>query len=283
MLTIIKPNVLKKLTKKSREISVLTHDGLFHSDEVFSIALLKLFYKEINIVRTRNSVLVEQALTDPKVFVLDVGNSFMPEMRNFDHHQEGSPEGLSSITLLYFHLFPDYQEDRMLSKVYERLIRGINEWDQGIADRNLAGHPLHLPQMISAFNRFGKPEQDSQFLKAIDFAYRILANEMNTAKETIYAEEIWKNKEQLNHEIAILKEHCLFWRIVQGEKKTFKYIIQPDAENWSIMSVDSKLFPLPQITGDTEGLIFQHKDRFIIIFNNYQAAINYANQFLIKI
>lgn len=282
MLTIIKPDVLRKLKKKNREISVLTHDGLFHSDEVFSIALLKLFYKEINIVRTRKSALVEQALTDPKVFVLDVGNSFTPEMRNFDHHQEGSPEGLSSITLLFFHLFPDYQDDKILSKVYERLIRGVNEWDQGNADRNLTGHPLHLPQMISAFNRFGKPEQDSQFLKAIDFAYYILANEMNTAKEMINAEEIWKKKEQLNHEIAILQEHCVFWRIVQGEKKTFKYIIQPDAGNWSIMSVDSKQFPLPKIPGDNEGLVFQHKDRFITIFYNYQSAINYANLFLIK-
>lgn len=282
MITIIKPGVYKQQKRKYGEINVLTHDGLFHADEIFSIALLRLFHKKINIVRTRNKDLLQAAVTDRTVFVLDAGNNYDPARKNFDHHQAHAPEGLSTISMVFIYLFPDYRTDDILNKVYNRLIIGINDWDQGKADRNIAGHSLHLPQLISAFNRFGQQEQDAQFLKVVDFAYSILANEMNTAKEMIKAEEIWEKKEYLNNEIAILKEHCAFWRIIQGEGKTVKYIIQPDAENWSVMSVDSKKFPLPSIPASAEGQVFQHKNRFITIFQNFQSAINYANQFLIK-
>lgn len=280
MITIEKPEKKNKLTTINREILVITHDGLFHSDEVFSVALLRLYYSDIKIIRTRDSELLIKAINDREVFVLDVGNAYDPQTRNFDHHQMDAPEGLSTISLLFFHLFPDFREDDRLSKIYNRLIKGINEWDQGKADRILKGHPLHLPQLISGFNRFGMPNQDTQFLKAVDFAYKVLANEMNTAKEMIRSEEVWKKKEVLGKQVALLDEYCTFWRIVQGEEKHYKYIAQPDLDNWSVMSVDSELHPLPEVTGNTNGLVFQHKDRFITVFNNYQSAINYINQYL---
>ena len=72
------------LLRDPRELSVGTHDKLFHADEVMACALLAQYYHlPVVIVRTR----------DPKILtwcdaVVDVGNVFDPEMMRFDHHQE---------------------------------------------------------------------------------------------------------------------------------------------------------------------------------------------------
>jgi len=280
MITIINYDTFKQHRHIHKEIDVVTHDGLFHADEVFSIALLRLFHKNINIVRTRDKELLRQAISNKKVFVLDAGFIYNQNMLNFDHHQNDAPDGLSTVSMVFFYLFPDYNNDLLLKKVYNRLIVGINDWDLGKADRNLAGHPLHLPQLVSAFNRFGTREQDTQFLKAVDFAYSIVANEMNTAKEILKAEKIWDEKELINTGIVLLNEHCAFWRTIQGEDKSFKYIIQPDRGNWSVVTADNEQFPLPKISEKTDGLIFQHKNRFITVFDNARSAISFANKYL---
>jgi len=260
---------------KGRDISVVTHDGLFHSDEVFSIALLKLFHKNINIVRTRDSEILKEAVDNPEIYVLDTGKVYNPQQLNFDHHQDKMPKELSTISILFYHLFPDYPIDEVMIKLYHRLVSGINTWDQGKIDRNTEDIPLYLPQIISAFNRYGTSEQDHQFIKAIEFAEQIIANEMNTAKELIKAEEIWNNRTILGKETVILDQHCVFWPIVQGQNTKIKYIIQPSGKNWSVVSVDSVKHPLPPAPDDLDP-IFEHKDRFIIIFKQLSSAMQYA-------
>jgi len=282
MITIIKPNeALDFKTKTSRDIHTVTHDGVFHADEIFSIALLKLFHKNIFITRTRDPHILESAVNNPNTFVLDVGGVYSPKHLNFDHHQDDAPEGLSTIALLFFHLFPDYKTDKLLHKLYERLINGINEWDQGKTDRKLFNHPLHLPQVISGFNRFGTSGQDAQFLKAVDFAYKILGNEMNTASEVIRSEEIWEKKKVLGNDTVLLPEFCVFWRSVQGDTPKYKYIVQPGENKWSVMAVNSDNHPLPQANETDKGIVFQHKDRFVIVFENHKSAMKYVNKHLL--
>jgi uncharacterized UPF0160 family protein len=284
MITIVKPETAMNFEPKtSRDIYVVTHDGVFHSDEVFSVALLHLFHKNIFVTRTRNKQILANAVNNPDTFVLDVGGEYDPGKRNFDHHQKEAPEGLSTISLLFFYLFPDYETDKELLKLYQRLITGINEWDQGKADRIMRNHPLHLPQVISGFNRFGTPGQDEQFLKAVDFAYQILGNELNTAGEIVRSEKIWEKKKILSDDTVILPEFCMFWRSVQGEKPQFKYIVQPGEKNWSIMSVDSHLYPLPETTEKKdEGVVFRHKDRFVIVFEDFKSTIQYVNNHILS-
>jgi uncharacterized UPF0160 family protein len=61
-----------------------THDGRFHADEVFALAVLRLVYPELNIVRSRN----EKVYKDADIIV-DVGHIYDPENLIFDHHQRG--------------------------------------------------------------------------------------------------------------------------------------------------------------------------------------------------
>ena len=70
------------------QIQVVTHDGIFHADEVFACALLCIAYgrNNVGIIRSRHSKVLEVATNDKDMWVIDVGNSYDPSMLNFDHH-----------------------------------------------------------------------------------------------------------------------------------------------------------------------------------------------------
>lgn len=70
------------------QIRVVTHDGIFHADELLACAALSIAYGRDNvvIVRSRHSKVLEVATNDKDMWVIDVGNSYDPKMLNFDHH-----------------------------------------------------------------------------------------------------------------------------------------------------------------------------------------------------
>ena len=72
----------------SNHIQVVTHDGIFHADELLACAALSIAYGRDNlaIIRTRDSKVLEIATQNKDTWVIDVGNSYDPEMLNFDHH-----------------------------------------------------------------------------------------------------------------------------------------------------------------------------------------------------
>ena len=72
----------------SDHIQVVTHDGIFHADELLACAALSIAYGRDNlaIIRTRDNKVLEIATQNKDTWVIDVGNSYDPEMLNFDHH-----------------------------------------------------------------------------------------------------------------------------------------------------------------------------------------------------
>jgi len=66
------------------EVTIATHNGNFHADDVFSVAALKCIYPSIKLIRTRDLELIGQA-----DIVLDVGGVYDPDAGRFDHHQRG--------------------------------------------------------------------------------------------------------------------------------------------------------------------------------------------------
>jgi uncharacterized UPF0160 family protein len=59
-----------------------THDGRFHADEIFALAVLKLIFPDLEIVRSRDEKFYRN--TD---IIVDVGHVYDPENSVFDHHQ----------------------------------------------------------------------------------------------------------------------------------------------------------------------------------------------------
>ena len=72
----------------SNHIQVVTHDGIFHADELLACAALSIAYERDNlaIIRSRDSKVLEITTQNKDTWVIDVGNSYDPEMLNFDHH-----------------------------------------------------------------------------------------------------------------------------------------------------------------------------------------------------
>lgn len=75
-----------------KEQLILTHDGKFHVDEIFAIAILSKFIlkkkvKSLKIIRTRDEKTVSLHQKNKETYVIDVGECFDSKNKNFDHHQ----------------------------------------------------------------------------------------------------------------------------------------------------------------------------------------------------
>lgn len=67
-------------------ITILTHDGVFHEDEVVAVAILTTLFKNHRVVRTRDPE--EISMAD---FVVDVGDVYSHLHRRYDHHMAVTP------------------------------------------------------------------------------------------------------------------------------------------------------------------------------------------------
>ena len=65
-------------------IRITTHNGSFHADDVFGVAVLMLLHPGAELVRTRDAHTVASA-----DFTVDVGGEWDPARGRFDHHQRG--------------------------------------------------------------------------------------------------------------------------------------------------------------------------------------------------
>lgn len=70
------------------QIQVVTHNGIFHADELLACSLLCIAYgrNNVGIIRSRDHKVLEVATSNKDTWTIDVGNSYDPSMLNFDHH-----------------------------------------------------------------------------------------------------------------------------------------------------------------------------------------------------
>ncbi len=179
MLTIVPAREYSQhLPTDSYRLLVVTHDGRFHADEVFAIALLYLYYRAINVVRTSSPAVLQQAVAHRQVYVINAGGVYNPAARCFDRHHAEAP---AVVEQLFVHLFPDYRQHARLHRVYTRFIRELAGWNKSEVHRLSGDQPLLLLQIIMGYNRLDSSEQNHQFIKAVQLARQILANELYAA------------------------------------------------------------------------------------------------------
>lgn len=70
------------------QIKVVTHNGIFHADELLACSLLCIAYgrNNVGIIRSRDNKVLEVATQNKDTWTIDVGNSYDPSLLNFDHH-----------------------------------------------------------------------------------------------------------------------------------------------------------------------------------------------------
>jgi len=153
---------------------VVTHDGIFHADEVMATAIIS-FTSKISVVRTRSPIWED----DHVDYVLDIGKTY-DGIKHFDHHQhKEGVDGMATAGLVwrtlgktailhYYDAVPTLLSgadlDKVVSKVATAMINDIDQIDLGIR-RPTAGE-YTFSHFISGFN--SNLDKDMGFVEAVN-------------------------------------------------------------------------------------------------------------------
>ncbi len=281
-------------------LTVVTHSGSFHADDVFSVAALKSILPDFNLIRTRDVALIEQA-----DIVLDVGGIYAPERGRFDHHQRGGAgardNGIpySSFGLIWqkYGLEICDGDADVADSVDGILVSTIDAIDCGHVEGVAQG--ISLSQTISMFNPTWQEggDFDAGFNEAVAFAQRVLTRFIASAKGGIDAKSTVAQaiKEADDPRVIVLTQYMPWKTTVHSLSKEALYVIYPsETGQWRMQTVPVELGsftdrkPLPQawaglsdkalqeVTGINDAM-FCHNGLFIAGADSFASILKMAS------
>lgn len=268
----------------------VTHDGVFHADDVFGAALIRLTHPSWVIERSR----------DPKVLAgsqlrFDVGGRAGHQTGDYDHHQkEGAGKRENGIPYAAFgllwsafglHLCGDLAVHAEVDRAF---VQAIDAHDNGMA---LVGEPpipgafpVTISHVISNFNPSWDEEQDydERFHEAVALAETILLRVIVRARGVVSARQIVREAvERADDPRIVVLDRFVPWQeaLVEASKDAL-VIVYPSAGTWRVQVVPIQpgqpgtRHSLPESWAglDSDGLIavsavpdatFCHRARFI--------------------
>ena len=288
------------------KITIATHDGEFHADDVFAVAALELLLSEtskIKIARTRDEKII--SLAD---YVVDVGGVHGPEKNRFDHHQTGGGgERVNGIAYASFGLvWKKYGEKISGSKeiaetIDQKLVQPVDAIDNGIqVSKEIFTNvkPFDISSIIGALNPTWKEEStdiDSRFIKSVELAKNILLREITVAKDnfegSVFAREAYEKSS--DKRLIILDQKFPFERTFMEFPEPL-FVVYPRNGVWRIKAIkkDSSSFEnrksLPASWGGKQGAeleavsgvpgaLFCHNKLFMAAAKTKEAAVSMAN------
>ena len=299
MLRVITPYYFLLRHSKMTELTIATHNGNFHADDVFSVAALKCIFPIFKLIRTRNLDVIAEA-----DIVLDVGGVYDPEAGRFDHHQRGGAgereNGIpfSSFGLIWKKYGVEICEgnEDVANSVDSGLVSTIDAVDCGHVEGVSKG--ISLSQTISMFNPTWQEESDYDtcFDEAVAFASRILARFIASANGGISAKAIVAKAiaEAEEPRVIVLKQYTPWKRTVHALSEEALYVVYPsDSGQWRIQTVpaelgsfeDRKSLPKPwaglsnkelqDVTGIDDAM-FCHNGLFIAGSESFESTMKMA-------
>lgn len=245
----------------SSQITIATHNGAFHADDVFGVAVLLLLHPDAELVRTRDAALIEQA-----DYAVDVGGIWDASTGRFDHHQKGfagkraSGVTYASAGLVWAahgtaavqRLNPDLSEaqaERVRDAIDDELVQHLDRADTGEAQ----GAPgfFGLSALLHSFNttraeevairKFGeRPEltkallakaKEDQFRQAMDCTQQLLRRLVEQfASEHADADIVRRSQLLDGGRILVMEESGLSWEsVVVPEMPDVLFAVYPDS------------------------------------------------------
>jgi uncharacterized UPF0160 family protein len=281
------------------QITIATHNGNFHADDVFSIAALNTIFPTFNLVRTRDLEVINNA-----DLVIDVGGIYDPEIGRFDHHQRGGAgqreNGIpySSFGLIWQKYGVEIcQGDAEVARAVDAgLVSTIDAIDCGHVKGVSEG--ISLSQTIGMFNPTWQEDGDfdSCFNQAVEFATKILARFIASCSGGIKAKSIVAEAiDQADDPRVIVLEKYIPWkRTVHALSKDALYMVYPSSTGqWRIQTVpvepgsfeDRKSLPtswaglsdeaLQNMTGLSDAM-FCHNGLFIAGAESFESTMKMA-------
>jgi uncharacterized UPF0160 family protein len=285
------------------DITIATHNGNFHADDVFSIAALKNIFPSFKLIRTRDLELIGKA-----DIVIDVGGEYDPEAGRFDHHQRGGAGGrengipYSSFGLIWqkYGLEICQGNQDIANAVDAGLVSTIDAIDCGHVEGVSQG--ISLSQTISMFNPTWQEDShfDTCFDEAVEFASRVLTRFIASANGGISAKAIVAkaidNAE--DPRVIVLEKYTPWKRTVHALSEEALYVIYPSQTGqWRIQTVpvepgsfeDRKSLPkqwaglsdnaLKEVTGIDDAM-FCHNGLFIAGAESFESTMKMATMAL---
>ena len=282
------------------DITIATHNGNFHADDVFSVAALKCVIPSFKLIRTRDLEVIAEA-----DIVLDVGGEYDPETGRFDHHQRGGAgereNGIpySSFGLIWkkYGLEICGGNQDIANSVDSGLVSNIDAVDCGHVEGVSKG--ISLSQTISMFNPTWQEEShfDVCFDEAVEFAQRILKRFIASATGGISAKVIVAKaiEKAEDPRLIVLEQYTPWKRTVHALSEEALFMVYPsDSGQWRIQTVpvepgsfeNKKSLPqawaglankeLQDVTGIDDAM-FCHNGLFIAGATSFESTMKMAS------
>lgn len=288
--------------------SLVTHDGSFHTDDIFACATLQILLdrkgETYEVVRTRDPEIIAKG-----DFVFDVGGVHDAEKNKFDHHQTGGAgkhdNGIeyASFGLVWTKYGIELCGDKRSATLIEKkLASPVDAWDNGIelvTNKNIEVSPYFLQHIFFSMEPTWR-EQDvslpEMFQKSVALAKEILLREIIQAKDAFLAEEevteIYKNSED-KRIIVLDKIYPFQYTLNIFPEPLFVVYPRKTEGHWGVKAVrndpktfnNRKDFPkswaglseeeLQKITGVGDA-VFCHRGLFMAVAKSKEGAIKLA-------
>ncbi len=191
-----------------KTINLLTHSGQFHADDIFSTALLNLYFKNKEPktkVKCKRSIKKEDI--DKADIVYDIGLIYNPKKLRFDHHQNDTglirSNGIpyAAFGLLFKHfghelisLISGEKNKKVLAEIFDivekKLIQHIDAMDNGTSTYKQLFKGVDVITIDNYFRMYkfeaGSEDMkkiDKKFFELVKFSEPILENIINYATE----------------------------------------------------------------------------------------------------
>jgi uncharacterized UPF0160 family protein len=279
--------------------NVVTHDGKFHCDDIFGVAVLQLRFgvENLSVTRTREAALIKDA-----DIVLDVGGEYDPARMRFDHHQNGAPVRESGLPYAAFGLlWKEFGEaitgsKEITEKIDKKLAQPVDAGDNGIMLYEMNQYEVAPAEMYDLLESFMPPigssdDPDEAFMKAVTIAREYLVRVIERAKVKellkVRAKEVYEAAEDktvlvfdapMKRDIFIQYEEVKVI-VSQDEQKTKWVAVTVPADETTFAS--RVYFPeawaglldeeLAAVSGIKDA-IFCHKERFIFVAKSREGA-----------
>lgn len=253
--------------EEPKQMTIASHSGSFHADDVVGTMILKSLMPSANIIRTRDTALIDGA-----DFVVDVGGVYDSKAGRFDHHQKSftvkrrSGVGYASAGLVWrefgaafikkhmhdLHPTPPgmfSQPPTLSDEQLAMLVQGVDDDLIQYLDRADTGEAVDAPgafglsAMIAQFNVTWIDQaankgyelgylQLMRFKKAMSFAHEALLGVAKDKLCELLAATAVREAERLVEEprILILQNGALPWeKVVVEERTDVLFVLYPDS------------------------------------------------------
>lgn len=282
--------------------TIITHDGVFHADEVFVCATMKIIQPSAAIIRTRDTGAISSGKENQDTMLIDVGMAYDCSNRLYDHHQsEGAGQRGNSIANSSFGLIwanyghmlietlhaelGEAQRNEVFRLVDDGIVSAVDIVDcNGLRVYKNTNAPIFtVSQVISGFNSL-----TGGFFLALDVAVSILQNEIKSAVNMVLKKSslLLDMAYQACVPVLVISDFFPGWKsIVTGS--TFQRVVFQDVSGTWRVQIVPETRPLPEawrglngaeldVKTGLEGGIFCHSAGFIAGHMTFDGALKMA-------